>query len=235
VLAGDYKSALDVGFLHLREALNKDREGGETPRLISMWLCCISLKEMTEQQRIYLMSFESYFGIQYAKKYKFPSIMGPLYNFCRDRVLRLTEHTFPVPISTIILEEATFHLESGVRATGVKLLQEMVAEKFKDATDEQKETAKKLLGTSLSEIKSKYTKVDGVLPCGFSIPSAAARRAGVRSFISGTHIQGPEFWLNQLAPSSSGQAAAISLADAIMWNRCCVFSPTGDGQTLPTP
>jgi len=48
--------------------------------------------------------------------------------------------------------------------------------------------------------------------------------------MSGHHIQGPEVWLSQLTPNAP--AAAISLADAAMWDAVCVFSPIGDGQLM---
>jgi hypothetical protein len=95
------------------------------------------------------------------------------------------------------------------------------------ATPGQVEVCTAMLKESLLAVPVKRAS-GGVFPCAWNIPSAAGRRTGTRCFVSGQPIQGPEFWLNQLTPGA--QPAAIALSTAVMWHRCCTFSPIGDGQ-----
>lgn len=231
VLAKQYELALDAGFSAMKEAVEANQEVAEARR-IAKWLCCISLLDMPEPQRLLLMSYESYFASHDAMAWDFASVVSPLFNFARDRAGRLSASAFPVSIAQMIVQEAQYHAKNGPLPQKTMELVQSVIGGVVPAPDDVKQDAHSILSKGLesTEVRS---RVRGVLPYGWVIPSAACRRAGVRSFITGQQIQGPEFWLNQLTPDAP--AAAISLADAAQWTRCCSFSPTGDGQILLSP
>lgn len=140
----------------------------------------------------------------------YSSVVSPLLNFAIDRSSRCDKKKFPVHLDDLTLIQGQYHAPRGsLHHALVASLQTTMSggegglELANPDGVQRAEEAKAILSGQLTTAQSKK-QADGevrqMYPAGWTIPSAACRRAGVRCFVTGHHIQGPEVWLSQLTP-----------------------------------